>query len=359
MLDVVCPNCQNGMKLKQPKTGKFSPTCRKCNKKFRLLIKEQADKTFRYKATAISDAKPDSKTKPKVSAEVKSFPNAGDETRLDPEAATAAANPNALSKTQPHKTSVAGATEGGRQSVNQTRAATGASGSPGKPSKAGSLGPYRLIKLLGEGGMGSVYLANQTTLDRNVALKVVRQKLAGNPKMLARFTREAYAAAQLVHPNVVQIYDMGNDGGNSYFSMELVDGNSLHDVVDEKKNLDPDQATSYILHAARGLQCAHNAGMVHRDIKPANLLVNQDGLVKVADLGLVKVPDREEIENDETDELISTSASQNITQVGSTIGTPYYMSPEQSKTSAVDHRADIYSLGCTFYVLFIDGKASL
>ncbi|WP_157665078.1 serine/threonine-protein kinase [Mariniblastus fucicola] len=246
------------------------------------------------------------------------------------------------------------ATRQGQPKDEQTVAAAGAVAGPGKPTRAGRLGPYRLIKLLGEGGMGSVYLANQTTLDRNVALKVVRSKLARNPKMLARFTREAYAAAQLVHPNVVQIYDMGNDNGNSYFSMELVDGSSLHDLMSEKKNLDPDQATSYILHAARGLQCAHNAGMVHRDIKPANLLVNQDGLVKVADLGLVKVPEREEIDAD-VNELIAASASQDITRIGSTIGTPYYMAPEQAKSSAVDHRADIYSLGCTFYVL-LTGK---
>ncbi len=347
MLNVVCPNCQHGMQLNQPKTGKFSPTCRNCKQKFQLLIKEQSDKSFRYKASP--STKPSSPSK----ARTKAFPNANEATRMAPDAVAHRTKSASAPETLSVNTN-AGTTKAGKRKSGHTNGAAGVAESPGKPAKAGRLGPYQLIKLLGEGGMGSVYLANQTTLDRNVALKVVRSKLARNPKMLARFTREAYAAAQLVHPNVVQIYDMGNDNGNSYFSMELVDGSSLHDVVDEKKKLDPDQATSYILHAARGLQCAHNAGMVHRDIKPANLLVNQEGIVKVADLGLVKVPDREEVD-DQTDGLVAVSASKEITRVGSTIGTPYYMAPEQAKTSAVDHRADIYSLGCTFYVL-LTGK---
>ncbi|MEM7782588.1 MAG: serine/threonine-protein kinase [Planctomycetota bacterium] len=219
----------------------------------------------------------------------------------------------------------------------------------------GRLGPYELIKLLGQGGMGAVFLARQTTLDRNVALKVVRSKLSKNPSMLARFTREAYAAAQLVHPNVVQIYDMGDDNGSCFFSMELINGSSLLDYVNEKKKVDPDQATSFILQAARGLRCAHDAGMVHRDIKPANLLVDQNGIVKVADLGLVKVPDVEEIE-DEVRQTAALSASQDLTRYGAALGTPYYMAPEQAKNAIeIDHRADIYSLGCSFYVL-LTGK---
>ena len=223
------------------------------------------------------------------------------------------------------------------------------------PFASGRLGPYQLIRTLGKGGMGLVFLAKQTSLDRNVALKVVRTELASNPSMMARFTREAYAAAQLNHPNVVQIYDMGDADGNCYFSMELVNGSSLSDLVGGNKKLDPEQAASFVLHAARGLQCAHNVGMVHRDIKPANLLVNKDGVVKVADLGLVKVDGKAEIEDD-VDEAVALSASENITRVGATVGTFYYMAPEQAKSSTtVDHRSDIYSLGCTFYVL-LTGK---
>ena len=213
------------------------------------------------------------------------------------------------------------------------------------------IGPYELIGLLGEGGMGSIYLAKQISLDRKVALKVVKSHLLKNESMMVRFTREAFAAAQLIHPNVVQIYDMGNDRGNCYFSMELVEGQSLQDLIQNNKKLDPEQASNYVLQAARGLECAHNAGMVHRDIKPANLLVNQEGLVKVADLGLVKVPERDDSEIDEGD-MSALSSSKQLTQFGSTIGTPYYMAPEQATSSmSVDLRADVYSLGCTFYVL--------
>ncbi len=213
------------------------------------------------------------------------------------------------------------------------------------------IGPYQLIDLLGEGGMGSIYLAKQISLDRKVALKVVKSHLLKNESMMVRFTREAFAAAQLIHPNVVQIYDMGNDRGNCYFSMELVEGQSLQDLIKNNKKLDPEQASNYVLQAARGLECAHNAGMVHRDIKPANLLVNQEGLVKVADLGLVKVPERDESELDDGD-VSGLSSSKELTQFGSTIGTPYYMAPEQATSSmSVDLRADVYSLGCTFYVL--------
>lgn len=224
-------------------------------------------------------------------------------------------------------------------------AAESASGFPAE------IGPYQLIGLLGEGGMGSIYLAKQISLDRKVALKVVKSHLLKNESMMVRFTREAFAAAQLIHPNVVQIYDMGNDRGNCYFSMELVEGQSLQDLIKNNKKLDPEQASNYVLQAARGLECAHNAGMVHRDIKPANLLVNQEGLVKVADLGLVKVPERDESELDEGD-ISALSSSKELTQFGSTIGTPYYMAPEQATSSmSVDLRADVYSLGCTFYVL--------
>ena len=213
------------------------------------------------------------------------------------------------------------------------------------------IGPYQLIDLLGEGGMGSIYLAKQISLDRKVALKVVKSHLLKNESMMVRFTREAFAAAQLIHPNVVQIYDMGNDRGNCYFSMELVEGQALQDLIKNNKKLDPEQAANYVLQAARGLECAHHAGMVHRDIKPANLLVNHEGLVKVADLGLVKVPERDESELDDGD-ISALSSSKELTQFGSTIGTPYYMAPEQATSSmSVDLRADVYSLGCTFYVL--------
>src|SRR5262249_30086398 len=129
-----------------------------------------------------------------------------------------------------------------------------------------TLGGYQIVKELGHGGMGAVYLARQISLDRNVALKVMRSRWASQPSFVARFTREAYAAAQLVHHNVVQIYDMGIDHEVHYFSMEFVEGESLADLVGREGKLDPEVAAGYILQAARGLKFAHDRGMIHRDI---------------------------------------------------------------------------------------------
>lgn len=224
------------------------------------------------------------------------------------------------------------------------------------------LGGYRIIGELGRGAMGAVYLARQVSLDRLCALKVIQTKWSHKKSMVARFMREAYAAAQLVHHNVIQVYDFGRDRDTNFFSMEYVRGLSLWQVVKKEGILDSQLAATYILQAARGLQCAHNQGMVHRDVKPGNLMLNEDGVVKVADLGLVKVPLSADIE-DETEvdfgmlSAKSASASVEITQANRTVGTAAYMAPEQAVSAKnVDHRADIYSLGCTFYVL-LTGKA--
>lgn len=226
------------------------------------------------------------------------------------------------------------------------------------------LGGYKIVRELGAGGMGSVYLAKQLSLDRSCALKTIQAQWASNPRVIARFIREAYAAAQLTHHNVVQIYDLGQDRGTNFFSMELVGGGSLDEQIKAKGKLPPKLAATLILQAARGLKFAHDHGMVHRDIKPANLMMTTDGLLKIADLGLVKTPspddesltrNGEEIEKD-TQSMMLESARSHVTQVGSSMGTPAYMSPEQAEDAAnVDKRADIYSLGCTFYAL-LTGK---
>jgi eukaryotic-like serine/threonine-protein kinase len=220
------------------------------------------------------------------------------------------------------------------------------------------LGGYRVLSELGRGGMGSVFLAKQISLDRSVALKTIQAEWASNPRVIARFIREAYAAAQLTHHNVVQIYDLGEDSGTNFFSMELVGGGSLDDVIKKKGKLDPKTAASFIAQAARGLKFAHDNGMVHRDIKPANLMLTNDGLVKVADLGLVKTPHPtdDEVNSGEDRNIMLASAKSQVTGFGSTMGTPAYMAPEQADdATSVDQRADIYSLGCTFYAL-LTGK---
>ena len=220
------------------------------------------------------------------------------------------------------------------------------------------LGGYRILKMLGRGAMGAVYQAQQISLDRNVALKTIRSRLANNPASLARFTREAYAAAQLTHHNVVQIYDFGEDEGQHFFSMEWVRGGTLHDLVIDQGPIDPKRAASYILQAARGLQFAHRNGMVHRDVKPANLLLSDEGVVKVADLGLVKIPDWVETETDVGPASVSgVQSGTHVTMQGTAVGTPAYMAPEQSSdATSVDHRADVYSLGCSLFYL-LAGRA--
>jgi len=229
------------------------------------------------------------------------------------------------------------------------------------PSQAGDLaiprqlGGYRIVRLIGRGAMGAVYEAKQLSLDRTVALKTILTRWADEPASLARFTREAYAAAQLTHHNVVQIYDFGTAAGKHFFSMEWVRGGSLSDHVRKHGALAPRVAAGYILQAARGLQFAHRNGMIHRDIKPANLLLSEDGVVKVADLGLVKLPDQSDAFTlaDESPAISSFSGSMTeVTIAGSTVGTPAYMPPEQAFDAAgVDHRADIYALGCSLYHL--------
>jgi serine/threonine protein kinase len=217
---------------------------------------------------------------------------------------------------------------------------------------SGTLGGYELVQKLGEGGMGAVYLARQVSLDRNVALKVLNPQLAEDPQFVARFTREAYAAAQLSHHNVVQIHDIGVDKDTNFFSMEYVPGQTLEKVVKHDGKLDPDVAVGYVLQAARGLRFAHDHGLIHRDVKPDNLLLNEQGIVKVADLGLVKQAGKQDLTVNAAKAAAPAGAGADKTQLNISMGTPAYMPPEQARDAAhVDQRADIYSLGCTLYDL--------
>jgi serine/threonine protein kinase len=222
------------------------------------------------------------------------------------------------------------------------------------------LGGYQVLQKLGEGGMGAVYLGRQIALDRHVALKVMNDQIANDPSFVARFTREAYAAAQLVHHNVVQVYDIGTEGALHFFSMEFVPGQTLSALIKKQGKLDPEVAVGYILQAARGLKFGHDLNIIHRDVKPDNLMVNDQGIVKLADLGLVKIGAEQKVEetvpgpHTPSKQFPGTDpgSSGDITIVGQAMGTPTYMAPEQARNAAdVDHRSDIYSLGCTLYVL--------
>lgn len=215
---------------------------------------------------------------------------------------------------------------------------------------------FELERVIGRGGMGTVYLARQLSLDRPVALKIMSRKWVNDPTFVARFTREAYAAARLNHPNLVQVYDIGEVDGQRYFSMEYVEGRSLADVIRASGKLDPIVAVGYVLQAARGLKHAHDRGMIHRDVKPDNLLLDAHGHIKVADLGLVKTPGLAHDADSVADPSGLRSLPCDMTGARMALGTPAFMSPEQCRdAAAVDHRADIYSLGCTLYAL-VTGK---
>ena len=181
-----------------------------------------------------------------------------------------------------------------------------------EPNVAG--GRYRLGRPLGHGGMATVYLGRDSELDRPVAVKVLAENLAGDAVFRERFLREARLAARLSHPNVVSVYDAGEDAdGRLYIVMECVEGETLADVLRERGRLPAAEAVGLALQACRGLAHAHAAGLVHRDVKPQNLLLREDGTLKIADFGIARAAE--------------TTA---LTQVGTVLGTAAYLSPEQA-----------------------------
>jgi hypothetical protein len=201
------------------------------------------------------------------------------------------------------------------------------------------LGRYRILQKLGQGGMGDVYLAHDGKLDRRVALKVLPAERISDQDAIARFQREAKALAKLSHPGIVQAFDSEEDQGRHFLVMEYVEGQSLADLLKEKRRVGPTLAAEYVRQAALALQHAHERGLVHRDLKPSNLLLTPAGRIKVLDLGLARF-------------LQDQVADPGRTREGTALGTPDYMAPEQFQSARdVDGRADLYALGCTLYHL--------
>ena len=200
--------------------------------------------------------------------------------------------------------------------------------------KVTQLGDFKLTKKLGKGGMGVVYLADQVSLDRKVALKTLSKELADREDFVQRFQREARSMAKLDHNNIVKVYTVAHLQGIHFVAIEYVDGRSVQDWLDELGKLSVGDALHITLSCAEGMLHAHEKGMVHRDIKPDNILITKQGVVKVADFGLAKA----------MDEDVS------MTQSGTGMGTPLYMAPEQARNAKhVDQRSDIYALGATLY----------
>ncbi|HZW34087.1 MAG TPA: protein kinase [Isosphaeraceae bacterium] len=199
-----------------------------------------------------------------------------------------------------------------------------------------TIGDFQVERLLGRGGMGEVYLATQVSLNRPVALKVLRPDFLARPAYLDRFESEAMAVAKLNHPNIVHVYAMGRIDQIHYIAMEYVEGTNLRDYIRKKGAVQElPLALSIMKQTGQAIGAAGEAGLIHRDVKPENLLMTRRGRIKVADFGLCR---------DLRDDL-------NLTQTGVTMGTPLYMSPEQAQGHPLDHRSDLYSMGVTFYYM--------
>ncbi|APZ93390.1 serine/threonine protein kinase [Fuerstiella marisgermanici] len=217
---------------------------------------------------------------------------------------------------------------------------------------------YRIIELIGKGGMGDVYKARHRLMDRLVALKLINQDLVKNTQAVERFRREVRAAASLTHPNIVTSYDAEKAGDVHFLVMEFVDGTDLSSVVQKQGPLPIARACDCIRQAANGLQHAHEMGMVHRDIKPHNLMLSESGQVSVLDFGLAGFAAESVllVAEPDGDTPRLGSVSMHLTAVGSVMGTPDYIAPEQVRDAhSADIRADIYSLGCTLCYL-LTGK---
>lgn len=207
------------------------------------------------------------------------------------------------------------------------------------------LGRYEIRSKIGEGGMGEVYLAQDTRLDRKVALKLLPADVASDPGRMHRFVREAKAASGLNHPNIITIYEIDEADSRHFIAMEFVEGETLRDRMDAGP-LKLSEAVRVATQTASALSAAHDAGIVHRDIKPDNIMIRRDGIVKVLDFGLAKLVER--LPSEFVDSQAQTSIPMK-SEPGSVIGTAVYMSPEQARGVAVDHRTDIFSLGTVIY----------
>ncbi len=191
---------------------------------------------------------------------------------------------------------------------------------------------YRVLDKIGEGGMATVYQAEDTLLERVVAVKVLREQYASDPSFLARFKQEARAAAGLAHQNIVSVYDVGTDGGHHYIVMEYVEGSSLKQLISQGAPFTIPRATSITMQILAALGFSHQKGIVHRDIKPQNILVTPDGMVKVTDFGIARA-----------------AASGQLTETGTVLGTVHYCSPEQAQGRGVTAASDLYSVGVVLY----------
>src|SRR5882762_7410621 len=214
-----------------------------------------------------------------------------------------------------------------------------------------TLSHYRIISKIGAGGMGEVYLAQDTRLDRKVALKILPAEVASNRDRMERFVREAKSAAALSHPNIAHIYEIGEHEGTNFIAMEFVEGMTLREKI-HRERTELRKLLRYLQHVAEGLAKAHAAGIVHRDLKPDNIMITREGHAKILDFGLAKLIEPRLAESvPEGAGDAATAMMQQHSTPGVIMGTVGYMSPEQAqgKTNEIDQRSDIFSFGCILF----------
>jgi serine/threonine protein kinase len=215
------------------------------------------------------------------------------------------------------------------------------------------LGPYEILSPLGAGGMGEVYRARDTRLEREAAIKVLPANSARDPARLRRFEKEARSASSLNHPNIVTVHDVGDAEGIAFMAMELVVGRTLRDLIREGP-LPTKRLLSIASQLADGLSRAHDAGLIHRDLKPENVMVRPDGIVKILDFGLAKLTETEPIVDD------GKPAAETVTRPtdeGKVMGTAAYMSPEQARGNSLDFRSDQFAIGAIAYEMATGRRA--
>ncbi|MGA9931350.1 MAG: serine/threonine-protein kinase, partial [Terriglobales bacterium] len=212
------------------------------------------------------------------------------------------------------------------------------------------LGPYEIQSLIGSGGMGEVYRAHDSRLNRTVAIKVLPTSYSADAERLQRFVQEARAAAALNHPNILSIFDIGEASGAPYIVSELLEGQTLRERI-RSGPLSSRKSIDYALQVARGLAAAHEKGIVHRDLKPENLFLTHDDRVKILDFGLAKLT------RPESEAGADTATVQVNTEPGQIMGTVGYMSPEQVRGKPADHRSDIFSFGSILYEMLSGQRA--
>lgn len=220
-----------------------------------------------------------------------------------------------------------------------------------------TLAHYRILSRLGAGGMGEVYLAQDTELDRKVALKILPPEVAANRDRMDRFVREAKSAAALNHPNIAHIYEIGESDGTKFIAMEFIDGVTLREKI-HREHTELSKLLRHLQHTAEGLAKAHAAGIVHRDLKPDNIMITRDGHAKILDFGLAKLIEQPQLSGADSSE-IATAVMPQHSSPGAVMGTVGYMSPEQAqgKTKEIDQRSDIFSFGCILFEAVTGQKA--